>query len=220
MVDGLNNIKTYHIIHIDRFASVLSDGFLYCDAEMLQKQTKGPTIGISNIKERRLVHPLASFPELTVGQCVPFYFCPRSVMLYVIKCQNHPDLAYLNGQDDIIHLVFDLQKILDWAMNNKLKTCYTTSNAGSKYFDDYSDFSKIIDLIDWHSVNATHWAGNGIENYVKEHKQAEFLVENKISINLLECVGVYNLQNYKKVNTILNKYGVSAKVGQKPDWYY
>ncbi len=52
MVDGLNNIKTYHIIHIDRFASVLSDGFLYCDAEMLQKQTKGPTIGISNIKER------------------------------------------------------------------------------------------------------------------------------------------------------------------------
>ena len=145
MVDGLNNIKTYHIIHIDRFASVLSDGFLYCDAEMLQKQTKGPTIGISNIKERRLVHPLASFPELTVGQCVPFYFCPRSVMLYVIKCQNHPDLAYLNGQDDIIHLVFDLQKILDWAMNNKLKTCYTTSNAGSKYFEDYSDFSKIIE---------------------------------------------------------------------------
>lgn len=220
MTDGLNNIKIYHIIHIDRFVSVLSDGFLYCDAEMLQKSPNGPTIGISNIKERRLEHHLASFPELTVGQCVPFYFCPRSVMLYVIKCQNHPDLAYLNGQNDIIHLVFDLRKVLNWAKTNNIKTCYTTSNAGSNYFDDYSDFSQITNLIDWNSVNATRWSGDGIDNSVKENKQAEFLIENKIPIDLLESVGVYNLQNYNKVNTILNKYGVSSKTKLKKDWYY
>lgn len=220
MTDGLNNIKIYHIIHIDRFDSVLTDGFLYCDADMMQRPNVGPTIGISNIKARRLEHHLASFPELTVGQCVPFYFCPRSVMLYVIKRQNNTDLPYLDGQDDIIHLVFDLQNVLSWAKDNKIKTCYTTSNAGSKYFDDYSDFSQITNLIDWNSVNVTRWSGEGIDKDIKEHKQAEFLIENKIPINLLECVGVYNLQNYKKVNTILNKYSVSAKVEQKQDWYY
>lgn len=214
------NIKIYHIIHVERLDSVLKDGFLYCDAEICQRQNAGPTIGISNIKERRMSTKLSSFPDLTVGQCVPFYFAPRSVMLYVIKCGNHPDLAYSNGQDDIIHLEFDLQKVLNWAHNNNLRVCYTTSNAGSRYFEDYADFSKINDNVDWAAVNATQWSGPGIDESVKENKQAEFLIENRIPIELLELVGVYNLQNYSKVNTILSKYNFSVQVKQKRDWYY
>lgn len=70
-------------------------------------------------------------------------------MLYVINCRNNPDLQYSNGQDDIIHLEFNLQEILDWAKNNNLRACFTTSNASSSYFDDYSDFSKIIETLDW-----------------------------------------------------------------------
>ena len=67
------DIKIYHIIHVDRLDSVLKDGFLFCDAEMSKRQNSGPTIGISNIKERRMMLQLSSFPDLTVGQCVPFY---------------------------------------------------------------------------------------------------------------------------------------------------
>lgn len=220
MSNGLNNIKIYHIIHVNRLESILADGFLFCDAEISQRQNVGSMIGISTIKERRLCKNLGSFPDLTVGQCVPFYFCPRSVMLYVIKCQNHPDLAYLNGQNDIIHLVFDLQNVLNWAQDNHLRTCYTTSNAGSSYFDDYSNFSEIQNLIDWNAVNSTRWSGEGIDKNVKENKQAEFLIENKIPVSLIEFIGVYNLQNYNNVNTILSKHGVSYKVEQKRDWYY
>ena len=220
MSENLTNIKIYHIIHIDRLESILSDGFLYCDDKISKMQNTGTVIGMQNIKERRLSTELSSISNLTVGQCVPFYFCPRSVMLYVIKCQNNPDLKYSNGQNDIIHLVFDLKKVLDWANDNHLKTCYTTSNAGSKYFEDYSDFSEIKERVDWQSVNAIHWSGIGIDKSVKENKQAEFLIESKISINLLELIGVYNLQNYKKVNTILKERGFSLNVMQKPNWYY
>jgi CxxC-x17-CxxC domain-containing protein len=38
---------------------------------------------MNKIKERRLKLPLSSHFNLFVGDCVPFYFCPRSVMLYV-----------------------------------------------------------------------------------------------------------------------------------------
>lgn len=214
------DIKIYHIIHVNRLDSVLKDGFLFCDAEMSHRQNVGPTIGISNIKERRMLLKLSSFPDLTVGQCVPFYFAPRSVMLYVIKCENHPDLAYSNGQEDILHLEFNLQKVLNWAQDNGLKTCYTTSNAGSRYFEDYSDFTKIKDNIDWAAVDANQWSGTGIDKSVKENKQAEFLIENRIPIELLELVGVYNLQNYNKVNKILKGYNLSVNVKQKVDWYY
>jgi hypothetical protein len=44
----------------------------------------GTTIGMDSIKQRRLTKSLNSHPDLRVGDCVPFYFCPRSVMLYNI----------------------------------------------------------------------------------------------------------------------------------------
>jgi len=45
-----------------------------------------------------------------VGDCVPFYFCPRSVMLYLIYQGNHPDLQYHGGQDLVLHLEADLYR--------------------------------------------------------------------------------------------------------------
>ena len=220
MLDSIKSIKVYHIIHVDRLDSIFSDGFLFCDAETMQRQSAGTIIGMTKLKERRLNKNLASFKNLTVGQCVPFYFCPRSVMLYVINCRNNPDLQYSNGQDDIIHLEFNLQEILDWAKNNNLRACFTTSNASSSYFDDYSDFSKIIETLDWVAINALQWSGPGIKKHTKENKQAEFLIENKLPISLINTIGVYNLQNYNKVNTLLSRYNISSNVILKKEWYY
>ena len=101
--------KIYHIVHVDRLASIIADGVLWCDAEMQRRPRQGTSIGMSTIKERRLRNRLNSRPGLYVGGCVPFYFCPRSVMLYVIYKRNHPDLTYSDGQQPIVHLVADLQ---------------------------------------------------------------------------------------------------------------
>jgi hypothetical protein len=69
--------KIYHIVHVDRLASIAGDGCLWSDAMLVAKQTAGTTIGMSGIKWRRLHKlELSSHPGLNVGQCVPFYFCP------------------------------------------------------------------------------------------------------------------------------------------------
>ena len=49
---------------------------------------------------------------------MPFYFCPRSVMLYLIHKANHPELDYHGGQGAILHLESDLNTVIAWA-NNK-----------------------------------------------------------------------------------------------------
>lgn len=91
--------KIYHIIHVDRLPSVLAAGCLLCDAEMVNRPASGTGIGMDEIKLRRLNElTLTSHPGLYVGQCVPFYFCPRSVMLYVIWQANHPKLRYRGGE--------------------------------------------------------------------------------------------------------------------------
>jgi hypothetical protein len=73
--------KIYHIVHIDKLPSIIADGCLWSDAEISQRSAGGSTIGMAKIKERSLNKALTSYPDLHVGECVPFYFCPRSVML-------------------------------------------------------------------------------------------------------------------------------------------
>ena len=173
--------KIYHIVHVDRLSSIIADGNLWCDAEIARRQAVSPgtgtTIGLSSIKQRRLTRlTLASHPGLYVGQCVPFYFCPRSVMLYVISQANHTELAYHGGQRPIIHLEADLRQSVAWAEQNGRRWALTLSNAGAHYFEDRSDLAQLRE-IDWEAVQAIRWAGSGISPSVKEGKQAEFLVE-------------------------------------------
>lgn len=90
--------KIYHIVHVDRLSSIIADGLLWSDAALEALKRPGTVIGMSAIKARRLKElQLSSHPGLFVGPCVPFYFCPRSIMLYLIHRANHEDLSYRGG---------------------------------------------------------------------------------------------------------------------------
>ena len=179
--------KIYHIVHVDRLPSIIADGGLLCDAEIAQREPVGTTIGMNDIKQRRLTElRLNSRADLHVGACVPFYFCPRSVMLYVIKKANHPQLSYRGGQGPIVHLEADLQSTVDWADEHDLRWAFTLSNAGARYFKDRSDL-KQLDEIDWDAVEAVDW------QHCKEGKQAEFLIEQRFPWELVSRIGVQSL---------------------------
>ena len=62
-------------------------------------------------------------PGTKVGQYVPFYYCPRSIMLYILYKGNHADISYRegqSGQSPIIHLQADLNACVRWANSNKV----------------------------------------------------------------------------------------------------
>lgn len=162
--------KIYHIVHVDRLTSIVTNRCLWCDAEVIRQQPQGTTIGMGKIKQRRLTElTLTSHPGLYVGQCVPFYFCPRSVMLYLICKRNHEELSYRGGQDHIVHLEADLFNVVRWADQNQSRWAFTLSNAGSYHFEDRSDIGQ-LEGIDWAAVRATNWQA------CRESKQAEFLI--------------------------------------------
>jgi len=123
--------KIYHIVHhVDRLPSIIADRYLWCDAKITQSALPGTTIGMNSIKQRRLKSTLNSHPGLHVGACVPFYFCPRSVMLYLLYRANHPELSYRDGQNPIVHLKFDLHRAVAWAKAKQRRWAFTLSNAG------------------------------------------------------------------------------------------
>ena len=86
--------KIYHITHLDNLPSIATDSLLLSDAEMIVRGGPSATIGMSRIKQRRLSLPVACYRGDFVGDYVPFYFCPRSVMLYLLYRGNDPALTY------------------------------------------------------------------------------------------------------------------------------
>ena len=151
-------------------------------------------IGMDNIKIRRLSLPVSGYPNTKIGDCVPFYFCPRSIMLYVIHCANHPDLAYRDGQEPIIHIEADLHSVVQWAEKKQRHWAYSLSNAGSDYAQIYSDLDH-LDEIDWNAVAARDWS----EQDIREAKQAEFLVQQSLPWSLVERIGVFSQEIAHKV---------------------
>jgi hypothetical protein len=207
--------KIYHIVHVDKLESIVADGRLWSDAVMVQRAPIGTVIGMNNIKRRRLTElTLSSHPNLHVGQCVPFYFCPRSVMLYLIH-RRSPELAYQGGQVPIVHLVADLRATVDWARAYNRRWAFSLSNAGSYYFEDRADLRQ-LDQIKWASVQANQWGGSP----TKEEKQAEFLIEEQFPWELVEEIGVFNRAVGQQVGQAIAGATHRPTTHIRPAWYY
>lgn len=205
--------KIYHICHVDRLPSILNCNGLFSDAKVLELDLPGTVVGMSNIKQRRLSElRLDSHPTLFVGQCVPFYFCPRSVMLYLIHRRN-AELTYQGGQAQIVHLESDLYETVAWANANNRRWAFTLSNAGSYYFEDRADLANLHE-IDWDAVQARIW------NQCKEAKQSEFLFEESFPWGLVRRIGVSNNIVFGQVLNALQQQEHKPTVEVKTDWYY
>jgi hypothetical protein len=211
--------KIYHIVHVDRLLSIIADGFLWSDATISTRGGAGTTIGMSGIKARRLELELDSHPRLHVGECVPFYFCPRSVMLYLLHQGNHPDLTYRGGQGPILHLEADLHAAVSWAKKHAKRWAFTLSNAGARYFEDRCKLSELAE-IDWEAVESRKWSGGTVASSVKEGKQAEFLLEEKFPWSLVERVGVHSASVGNQVAQLLKKSSHKPPVSTQSTWYY
>ena len=205
--------KLYHIVHVDRLASIIGEGGLLCDTTMMKRPKVGTAIGMTEIKARRARTKLASHPELNVGDCVPFYFCPRSVMLYLMYRGNHRELTYRGGQDLIVHLEADLHGAIEWATRAGRRWAFTASNAGSSYFEDWSDLRE-LHRIDWSAVRAGDWRAK------KEGKQAEFLMESSFPWQLITRVGVHSTSIRRQAVETLVGADYVPRVEVKPGWYY
>jgi hypothetical protein len=206
--------KIYHIVHVDRLASIIASGGLLSDAQVLSQNVAGTSIGMHSIKQRRLQeNTLTSHPNLTVGQCVPFYFCPRSIMLYLIHQANHPELDYKGGQSPIIHLQADLMASVQWAAKQKRSWAFTLSNAGSYFFEDRANLDQ-LDELDWDAIQATQWQS------CKDGKQAEFLIEKQFPWHLIEKIGVIDRQVCNQVVNILHSAHQQTTITIEPTWYY
>ena len=207
------NPKIYHIVHVDRLPSIIADNVLWSDRQARERGVGGTVIGMSNVKERRLGNQLQSHPGLHVGDCVPFYFCPRSVMLYVIHRGNNEQLEHKGGQVPIVHIEADLRETVAYAADHDQRWAFTSSNAGAFYFDDFADLGQ-LDMLDWSAIGARDW------QLCRDAKQSEFLLEGHFPWELVSRIGVRSRRIRARVLSTIQTHIHRPSVEIKPGWYY
>ncbi|MEZ4463989.1 MAG: DUF4433 domain-containing protein [bacterium] len=209
--------RIFHITHVDNLTAIITAGGLWSDAQMIAQGKGHASVGISNIKHRRLGLPVKCHEGLRVGECVPFYFCPRSVMLYLLHRSNHAELDWSGGQEPIVHLEADLHASVAWADHYGRPWAFSLSNAGAGYAQFRHRLDQ-LDEVDWTAVAATDFR----DPAVKEGKQAEFLVFESFPWPLVRRVGVCTPAIAARVREVI----VGTPGSHRPDvevlrsWYY
>jgi len=207
--------KIFHITHVANLQQIVTRGALWSDAKCRAADPSPKVVGMSNIKERRLRWGLNCHPGTRVGDYVPFYFCPRSVMLYILHRGNHPELTYRGGQGPIVHLVADLRSTVSWANSEQHPWAFSDRNAAdamAEFFTSLRDLARI----DWRAVNQRDFR----DPRIKEGKQAEFLVYEVLPWTLVEHVGVQSEATRKRVLEALRGSEHSPSVQVEPSWYF
>jgi len=212
-----NRPKIYHITHLRNLPNIAQAGCLWSDAKRIELRLQSELVGMSQIKRRRLQEiEVACHASTHVGDYVPFYFCPRSVMLFILHRGNHPDLVYAGGQRPIVHLQADLLSVVKWAEQQRQKWAFSDRNAGTFYCRFYDSLAQLKRVINWMAIGATDFRDVAI----KEGKQAEFLVHQSFPWSLIEQIGVMDKRVAERVQQDLKDATHLPPVEVKRDWYY
>jgi len=207
------NIKIYHITHIENLPGMVEAERLYSDAKRIELGIACNLVGMSTIKQRRLEElEVSCCPGTMVGEYVPFYFCPRSVMLFLLYKGNHPDLEYRGGQEPIVHLQADLNATIRWAEENDVGWAFSSGNAGARYASFYSRKAH-LNKLDWAGVANSDFR----DPMVKEAKQSEFLVFESFPLHLVEKIGVINATMLARTSEVVEN---GIEVAVESQWYY
>lgn len=204
----------YHITHINNLTSIINSGGLIALSILKQKQVSYTNIAYEQIKEKRAKKRVPCVAGGVLHDYVPFYFAPRSPMLYTICKGNVP--GYQGGQTSIIHFVVEIGAIA----NSNLAFVFTDGHPIMDHSNFCDDIEQLCHIIDWEVMESKYWYDTDEDNSRKCRRQAEFLVHKFCPWTLVKEIGVINNDMKIKVHKILQNLDNQPLVKIHSDWYY
>ena len=217
-------VRIFHITAIPNLASIVADRAVRAKALLAERGVVYSNIAYQGAQGRRAVKTVRRSPAGVIHDYVPFYFAPRSPMLFTINVGNVDGCSH--RQQDIVHLATTVFAVCE----AHLKFIFYNYNATlsiAECFDDLAD----LDKIDW----PLFFEEPTIDGYCKywhsrldppehalrmETRQAEFLVHREVPLEAFECIGVIDESKADEVRAILDAAGIDLPVAVKPGWYF
>ena len=185
------HIWIYHFTAIENLPSILSNG-LICDSKL--ESHSYVNSGDPDIKDQR---KRKSVPfGGVIADYVPFYFAPRSPMLY----RQHHQKAI--EQKNIIYLITDIIPHL----HNWNNWCCSDRNAAKFDANFYNTLQELKDNIRWDIMNSVMWNDTDEHPNRKALRMAEFLIFAHVNISDIQYIATYNNDTLNKVSVMTSAF--------------
>jgi hypothetical protein len=133
-------------------------------------------VGDASIKSRRALIDVKCGPGGKVCDYVPFYYAPRSPMLYSIICGNVPDV------DPDQRRLVDVLSSTEAAYEAGLACVFTDGNAATAFTEFHDDPAKLDHVVDWPLMRARYWFNTPDDPDRRRRRMAEFLVHRSLPL--------------------------------------
>lgn len=191
----------YRICHIRNLAHILAHGL--CTKHHPDASAGFIGIGNPDIIDTRDDTAVKIAGYGNIGEYVPFYFTPKSMMLFNIITGWRAPLVPKRPKEDIIVircLITELAKLERFFFSDGQANVTGTSN-------HYNDI-KYLDQIDWDIIQQSDFKREARDTDKPRRYQAEFLVHHHVPVGSIESIHVYNqpAMNYVKAELALTNH--------------
>jgi hypothetical protein len=166
--------------NLDRIAA---EGEIRCTTDLRAEGVAYGSIALPHIQDRRARTIVPCGPGGCLHDYVPFYFAPRSPMLFLIK---QGGVAGVDArQARLVYLVSTVEAVRAAALPFVL-----TDGHGTMALTDFFADPDRLDRIDWPLMRAQYWRDTVEDGDRKRRRQAEMLVHRRVPWSLVHTIVV------------------------------
>lgn len=210
----INQSRTfcYRIVNINNLSLLLQNGMV--NKHHQQASNKYINIGNPEIIDVRSTTPVRIANYGMIGDYVPFYFTPKSLMLYnIITGYRHPLVPKRDAGEILVVrcLISELATLPQW---------FFTDGQGNNSLTKHFNNLDLLDEIDWKCIQESNFKNDADDPDRVRKYQAEFLVHGQIPLANIESLNVYNHQAAEIVSDILQQHNINLAVNIQPLYFF
>jgi hypothetical protein len=202
-----------HFTHVDHLPTVVTDGLL-SDSRAHSSGLLTVEVGNTDVKARRRSRQVPLPPGGVVADYVPFYFAPRSPMMFAIEKGNVA--TYRRGCADLVYLITDVGRLRELCPD----VLATDRNAALQFAEFTADDDRLTEMVDWSLMCADYWFDTDDEPDRRERRMAECLVHDVVPWEAFTGVACKSPACATTARAALATVGATTPVCVRPRWYF
>jgi hypothetical protein len=203
-----------HFTHVSNLPGILASGGLIADSQVERGSGLLVEAADLDIKSSRRTAPVGLPPYGCVADYVPFYFAPRSPMLFKLARGGVP--TYTGGQDPLIYLVSAVETVVGAG----LQWLFSDGNCAAAVSQVFNDLSVLDTVVDWQVMDMTIWKNTAHDPDRMRRRMAEFLVHGRVPMTCMIGIAVRSESVKGQVRDVLAAHSPELPVLVRPNWYF
>ncbi|MGW4115023.1 DUF4433 domain-containing protein [Actinosynnema sp. NPDC004786] len=208
--DDAKSWLVWHLTHYENLRDIHRSGALIAGAK------PRVSIALQSVTSRRPyinVLPDSNYPAgKTVSDHVPFYFAAKSPMLFTVT-RGHQD--YMGGAEPLVLLGTSVGTVIDAG----LQWCASDQNAAIDVVGFTRDDLTLGEFIDFPLMRQKYWNSTPEDPQRRSRRAAEFLVLDRVPLELISHVITKSAATMDKVHAILPYSGTRVHLVE-PAFYF